>query len=66
MSDIEFVIKFGEWIRQNEYDAVKIFCYLSFFAFVVIWIGSIFYRNIPEEEEEEDEQDNDVSDKDGR
>ena len=63
--DIEFVIRFGEWIRQNEYDAVNIFCYLSFFAFVVIWIASIVYKNIPEEEEE-DEQDNDVSDKDGR
>ena len=66
MLDIEFVIKFGEWIRQNEYNAFKIFRYLSVFAFAVIWIGSIVYRNIPEEEEEEDEQDNDVSDKDGR
>ena len=66
MVDIEFVIKFGEWIRQYEYDPVKIFCYLSFFAFVVIWIGSIFYKNISEEEEEEDEQDDDVRDKDGR
>lgn len=66
MSDIEFVIKFGEWVRQNGYDPVKIFCYLSFFAFVVICIASIVYKNIPEEEEGEDEQDNDVSDKDGR
>lgn len=66
MTDIEFVIKFGEWIRQNEYDPVKIFCYLSFFAFAVIWIASIFYKNISEEEEEEDEQDDDVRDKDGR
>lgn len=66
MTDIEFVIKFGEWIRQNEYDPVKIFCYLLFFAFAVILIASIFYKNISEEEEEEDEQDNDVSDKDGR
>lgn len=46
--DIEFVIKLGELIRQNEYDAVKIFCYLSFFAFVVIWIASIVYKNIQE------------------
>lgn len=66
MMDIEFVIKFGEWIRQNEYDAVKIFCCLLFFEFVVLWIATIVYKNIPEEEEEEDEQDNDVSDKDGR
>jgi hypothetical protein len=66
MTDIEFVIKFGEWIRQNEYDPVKIFCYLSFFCFFLIWIASIFCKNIPEEEEEEDEQDDDVRDKDGR
>lgn len=69
MLDVDFVIKFGEWIEQNEYDVVRIFCYFSFYAFVVIWVGSIVYRNIPEEEEEEDEQDeqnNDVSDKDER
>ena len=64
--DIEFVIKFGEWIRQNGHDAVEFFYYLSSFAFAIILIGCIFYKNISEEEEEEDEQDNDVSDKDGR
>lgn len=31
--DIEFVIRFGEWIRQNEYDAVNIFLLPLVFCF---------------------------------
>ena len=67
MTEIEFVIKFGEWCDEHPHEAIKAFCFCLFLAFVVCWIGATVWRKSPDDDEEEnqDGQNNDVCDKDG-